>query len=102
MDIGEAALRRAAERDPPATSQRNTITLITISVWVIDQVRGSYGEVARANVAAGPRPCSRRTFVRSPAHSGQRIPTEVGVMQSGHIGRPQLEHETPVSRVGWR
>jgi hypothetical protein len=40
------------------------------------------------------------TFVRWRAHSGQRIPTEVGVMQSGQIGRPQLEHETPVSREG--
>jgi hypothetical protein len=38
------------------------------------------------------------TFVRSRAHSGQRIPTDVGVMQSGQIGRPQDEHETPVSR----
>jgi hypothetical protein len=42
------------------------------------------------------------TFVRSRAHSGQRIPTGVGVMQSGQIGRPQDEHETPVSRLGWR
>jgi hypothetical protein len=36
------------------------------------------------------------------AHSGQRIPTGVEVMQSGQIGRPQLEHETPVSRLGCR
>ncbi len=43
-----------------------------------------------------------RTFVRSFEHSGQRMPTGVGVMQSGQIGRPQLEHETPVSRSGWR
>ncbi len=43
-----------------------------------------------------------RTSVRSFEHSGQRIPTGVGVMQSGQIGRPQLEHETPVSRFGWR
>jgi hypothetical protein len=43
-----------------------------------------------------------RTGVRSPAHSGQRIPTGVGVMQSGQIGRPQFEQETPVSRLGWR
>jgi hypothetical protein len=42
------------------------------------------------------------TVVRCFAHSGQRIPTEVGVMQSGQIGRSQLEHETPVSRDGWR
>jgi hypothetical protein len=42
------------------------------------------------------------TFVRWREHSGQRIPTGVGVMQSGQIGRPQLEHETPVSRFGCR
>jgi hypothetical protein len=40
--------------------------------------------------------------VRWRAHSGQRMPTGVGVMQSGQIGRPQFEHETPVSRSGWR
>jgi hypothetical protein len=42
------------------------------------------------------------TFVRWREHSGQRIPTGVGVMQAGQIGRPQEEHETPVSRLGWR
>jgi hypothetical protein len=36
------------------------------------------------------------------AHSGQRIPTGVDVMQSGQIGRPQFEQLTPVSRFGWR
>jgi hypothetical protein len=35
-------------------------------------------------------------------HSGQRIPTGVGVMQSGQIGRPQDEQGTRVSRSGWR
>jgi hypothetical protein len=44
----------------------------------------------------------RITFVRWREHSGQRIPTGVEVMQSGQIGRPQLEHDTPVSRDGWR
>jgi hypothetical protein len=44
----------------------------------------------------------RMTFVRCFAHSGQRIPTGVVVMQSGQIGRPQFEHATPVSREGWR
>jgi hypothetical protein len=44
----------------------------------------------------------RLTFVRCLAHSGQRMPTGVVVMQSGQIGRPQLEQETPVSREGWR
>jgi hypothetical protein len=42
------------------------------------------------------------TFVRSREHSGHRIPTGVGVMQSGQIGRPHDEHETPVSRFGCR
>jgi hypothetical protein len=42
------------------------------------------------------------TFVRSREHSGHRMPTEVGVMQSGQMGRPHDEHETPVSRPGWR
>jgi len=44
----------------------------------------------------------RTTRVRCLAHSGQRIPTVVEVMQSVQIGRPQFEQETPVSRVGWR
>jgi len=42
------------------------------------------------------------TFVRCFAQSGHRIPTGVGVMQSGQIGRPHDEHETPVTRFGWR
>jgi hypothetical protein len=43
-----------------------------------------------------------RTAVRWRAHSGQRIPTGVGVMQSGQIGLPHEEQDTPVSRDGWR
>jgi hypothetical protein len=42
------------------------------------------------------------TCVRSRAQSGQRMPTDVVVMQSGQIGRPQFEQDTPVSREGWR
>jgi hypothetical protein len=42
------------------------------------------------------------TRVRCRAHSGQRIPTGVGVMQSGQIGRPHEEQETAVSRLGCR
>ena len=42
------------------------------------------------------------TFVFCFAHSGQRMPTDVDVMQSGQMGRPQLEQETPVSRSEWR
>ena len=45
---------------------------------------------------------SRCTRVRSRAHSGQRMPTGVDVMQFGQIGRSHEEHETPVSRDGWR
>jgi hypothetical protein len=47
-------------------------------------------------------PAPALTFVVCLAHSGQRIPTEVEVMQSGQIGRPQFEHETLVSRLGCR
>jgi hypothetical protein len=36
------------------------------------------------------------------AHSGQRIPTGVAVMQSGQIALPQFEQDTAVSRPGWR
>jgi hypothetical protein len=66
----------------------NAITLIAINTSVARGVVGTDLSVL--------------TFVRSRAHSGQRIPTGVGVMQSGHIGRPHEEHETPVSREGWR
>jgi hypothetical protein len=62
--------------------------LITISAWVTCGTLGAERSV--------------RTFVRSRAHSGQRIPTGVGVMQSGQIGLPHDEHETPVSRFGCR
>jgi hypothetical protein len=43
-----------------------------------------------------------RTWVRCAEHSGQRMPTGVGVMQLGQIGRPHDEQDTPVSREGWR
>ena len=41
------------------------------------------------------------TRVRCREHSGQRMPTGVGVMQSGQIGRPQFEQDTAVRRSGW-
>jgi hypothetical protein len=55
-------------------------------------------------VATGSTAIERivRTGVRRRAQSGQRMPTGVGVMQSGQIGLPQFEHDTPVSRRGWR
>jgi len=43
-----------------------------------------------------------RTFVFCLEQTGQRMPTDVGVMQSEQMGRPQLEQETPVSCDGWR
>ena len=52
--------------------------------------------------AAGAHRRRRHDRVLCPAHSGQRMPTGDGVMQSGQIGRPHEEQETPVSRSGWR
>jgi hypothetical protein len=55
-------------------------------------------------VAIGSTCIERIVWTRCfwPAQSGQRMPTGVEVMQSGQIGLPQFEHETPVSRFGWR
>jgi hypothetical protein len=46
-----------------------------------------------------PADTARLTRERWGAHSGHRMPTGVGVMQSGQIGRPQLEHDTLVGRA---
>ena len=81
-------LPRLVRLPPPADIAMNTMTLIAISAYV------SCG--SRRIVAAV------RTLVFWRAHSGQRIPTGVGVMQSGQIGRPHDEQETPVSRSEWR
>ena len=55
-------------------------------------------DVRRCDVLA--RPAARpRAW---PEWSGQRIPTGPNVMQSGQIGRPHSEQETPVSRSGCR
>jgi hypothetical protein len=59
-------------------------------------------KVAGALERSEASPTPRVTLVLSLAQSGQRMPTGVGVMQSGQIGRPQLEQETPVSRSGCR
>ena len=47
------------------------------------------------------RPCR---VVRAPSamQDGQWNPTAASRMQSGQIGLPQFEQETPVSRFGWR
>ena len=59
---------------------------------------------AIVTIGCSPAPGAgiRLTFVVWRAHSGQRMPTGLGVMQSGRIGRPQLEHETRVGRPGCR
>src|SRR5258708_8363848 len=75
-------------KDPSA---RNAITLIAISARVTIRPRLT---VVTDRIVL--------TRVRWRAHSGQRIPTGVGVMQSGQIGRAQFEHDTPVSRDGCR
>jgi hypothetical protein len=49
-----------------------------------------------------PTELSLWTLVRWAAHSGQRIPTGVGVMQSGQMALPHEEQDTPVSREVWR
>jgi hypothetical protein len=74
---------------PVAISARYAITLIAMIACV---ATGAAAVSARAWT----------TRVLCLAHSGQRMPTAVEVMQSGQIGRPQFEQETPVSRVGWR
>ncbi len=59
-------------------------------------------KVAGAAMRSDASPTPRTTRVFWLAHSGQRMPTGVGVMHSGQIGRPQFEQETPVSRFGCR
>ncbi len=54
------------------------------------------------NSGDGRSELSVRTCVFCREHSGQRMPTGVEVMHSVQIGRPQFEHDTPVSRSGWR
>jgi hypothetical protein len=46
--------------------------------------------------------CSRTRAERGwRAHSWHLIPTGAGTMQSGQMGLPQDEQETPVSTFGW-
>ncbi len=74
---------------PVAISARKAATLSAIRMKVA-------GALAKRPVSPTPR----TTRVRWLAHSGQRIPTGVGVMQSGQIGRPQDEQETRGLAVG--
>jgi len=73
----------------PPPSPMNAATLIAISAVVTV----TFGCVTERIV---------RTGVVCRAQSGQRMPTGEVVMQSGQIGRPQFEHDTAVSRLGWR
>ena len=78
----------SAPAPPPSSEPIPTITLIAISTYV------STGSPVSVRIV--------RTCVLWRAHSGQRIPTGVEVMQSGQIGRSQFEQRTPVSRFGCR
>ena len=70
-------------------------TFSPISVLVTIAVAGSYAS-RRTGAATRPTP------VALPECSGHRIPTGANVAQSVQIGRPHSEHESPVSRSGWR
>src|SRR3954449_7431099 len=67
---------------PLINSATNAIALIAIRIVVNRASFQSEGAVTCEAVI---------TFVRSPAHSGQRMPTGDGVMQSVQIGRPHEE-----------
>ena len=69
-------------------------TLIAISVFVT--MPGLRAERCCTFCTTRRAPCAL------PECSGQRIPTGPNVMQSGQIGRPHSEQETPVSRSGCR
>ena len=57
-------------------------------------------EAAAARAARSGRIETRAERGRR-AQSRHLIPTAAGTMQSGQIGLPQEEHETPVSTFGW-
>ena len=73
---------------PVAICATKTMTLIAMSAYV------TCGSALIVRIV--------RTCVFCREHSGQRMPTGVGVMQSGQIGRPQFEQCTAVSRRGCR
>src|SRR3954452_22723975 len=73
---------------PDASVAKNASTFIPISVYVA--------------IGSPPAYARRTTRVFSREHSAERMPTDVGVMQSGQIARPQFEHDTAVSRLGCR
>ena len=91
-----SALMSPPEKRPPLPGPASLLVsakkskLAPISVYV------SHGVAAvRWKAAASGR-------APRPAHSGQRMPTAACVMHSAQIGRPQFEHESSVSRPGWR
>src|SRR5215213_8877483 len=88
LNTCEPPLPPPVSTEPPIPDPRNISTLIAMSTYVA--------------VGSACMERSECTFCLRPAQSGQRMPTGVGVMQSGQIGLPQLEHETPVWREGCR
>ena len=82
--LGRRRRRRPSSEPIPAS------TLIPIRMHVSRRLDASSERIVRTCVLPWR------------AHSGQRMPTDVDVMQSGQIGRPQFEQLTPVSRFGWR
>ena len=87
MTVGRAPV---AMPMPPATCATKAATQSPIRPIVTGAAP------ADARTERGGRGCFWR------AHSGQRIPTGVDVMQSGQIGLPQLEQATFVSLPGCR
>ena len=75
---------RSATPPPPPSVAMKAMTLTAISVYV----------------TTGSEPMLRSvlTGVRSREHSGQRMPTDVGVMQSGQIGRAAVRARDARSR----
>ena len=75
--------------------------LIAISAFVTGALPVA-SEMPGARRTVGGLICSGFFPPCAPAWSGQRIPTGANVAQSAQIGRPQSEHESPVSRSGCR
>src|SRR5204862_4925277 len=88
----------ASSESPPPTLPPTEAPEITVPKYASTFIAMS----AYVTIGSAAPYARRTTRVLSRAHSGQRMPTDVGVMQSGQIGRPQFEHDTAVSRLGCR
>ena len=87
MDI-EQLLRQALQpiEPPEDLEERLEERLLDVALAAVEELEGWELSTMR----------DPRTWLPTVAAAG------VGVMQSGQIGRPQFEQETPVSRSGWR